>query len=85
MPDRKTLRVDAGTDFAITSKGGHFTVFVVVGMDPARRLYLLDLYRKQVSTSRATPRPSGAWSICNGSATSRFVSLPRRAGFLTAK
>jgi integrase len=37
------------------------------------------------ATSRATPRPSGAWSICNGSATSRFVSLPRRAGFLTAK
>ena len=26
------------------------------------------------ATSRATPRPSGAWSICSGSATSRFVS-----------
>ena len=47
MPERKTLRVYVGTDFAITRKGGDFTVFVVVGMDPARHLYLLDLYRKQ--------------------------------------
>ena len=32
------------------------------------------------ATSRATLRPSGAWSICSGSATSHLLARPRRVG-----
>ena len=33
-PDRETLRVYGGTDFAVTSDGGDFTCHAVVGLDP---------------------------------------------------
>ena len=46
-PDRKTLRIYGGSDYAVTDSGGDFTVHVVIGMDPEGRLYLLDLWRKQ--------------------------------------
>src|SRR5262245_52697839 len=49
LPDRQTLRVYGGSDFAVTADGGDFTVHVVVGLDPAGRMYLLDLWRKKTS------------------------------------
>jgi hypothetical protein len=47
VPDSKTLRVYAASDFAVTSKGGDYTVHLIVGVDPQSHMYVLDLYRKQ--------------------------------------
>ncbi|MBI0535674.1 hypothetical protein D9599_08820 [Roseomonas sp. KE2513] len=47
LPERATLRVYGGSDYAVTSGGGDWTVHVVVGMDPQGRLWLLDLWRGQ--------------------------------------
>lgn len=47
LPPRETMRVYGASDYAVTSKGGDFTVHVVVGLDPDGHLYLLDLWRKQ--------------------------------------
>jgi predicted phage terminase large subunit-like protein len=46
-PDRATLRIYGGSDYAVTADGGDYTVHVVVGLDPEGRMYLLDLWRKQ--------------------------------------
>jgi len=48
-PAKETLRIYGGSDYAVTSGGGDFTVHVVVGLDPEGRMYLLDLWRKQAS------------------------------------
>lgn len=50
MPPRETLRIYGASDYAVTSDGGDFTVHVVVGMDPAGRLWLLDLWRGQAAS-----------------------------------
>lgn len=49
-PDPKTLRVYGGSDYAVTSDGGDYTVHAVVGIDPENRMYLLDLWRKQAAS-----------------------------------
>lgn len=49
-PDRATLRVYGGSDYAVTADGGDYTVHVVVGLDPDGRMYLLDVWRKQTSS-----------------------------------
>jgi predicted phage terminase large subunit-like protein len=49
-PDRSTLAVYGGSDFAVTANGGDFTVHVVVGIDPDDRPWLLDLWRGQTSS-----------------------------------
>jgi predicted phage terminase large subunit-like protein len=49
-PDPKTLSVYAGSDFAVTSHGGDFTVHIVVGIDPEDKPWLLDLWRGQTSS-----------------------------------
>ncbi len=46
-PDRVTLQVYGGSDYAVTAGGGDWTVHAVVGMDPEGRLWLLDLWRGQ--------------------------------------
>lgn len=50
MPARELLRVYGGSDYAVTSNGGDYTVHVVVGVDADGRLYLLDLWRGQASS-----------------------------------
>jgi predicted phage terminase large subunit-like protein len=50
LPDRSTLRVYGGSDYAVTSDGGDFTVHCVIGVDENHDLYLLDLWRKQASS-----------------------------------
>jgi hypothetical protein len=50
VPARNTLRVYGGSDYAVTSDGGDFTVHAVVGIDPDQRMYLLDLWRKQAAS-----------------------------------
>jgi hypothetical protein len=49
-PPRHTLNVYGGSDYAVTSQGGDYTVHVVVGVDPDNRMYLLDLWRGQTSS-----------------------------------
>jgi predicted phage terminase large subunit-like protein len=50
LPARSTLRVYGGSDYAVTSDGGDYTVHLAVGIDPDGRLYLLDLWRKQAAS-----------------------------------
>jgi predicted phage terminase large subunit-like protein len=38
------------SDFAVTAKGGDFTVHIVVGVDPGDNIYILDVWRKQATT-----------------------------------
>jgi hypothetical protein len=42
-PPRETLNIYGGSDYAVTSRGGDYTVHVVIGVDPENRMYLLDL------------------------------------------
>jgi predicted phage terminase large subunit-like protein len=48
-PDVKEMRVYGASDYAVTSKGGDWTVHVIVGVDSGGRLYLLDLWRGQTT------------------------------------
>jgi predicted phage terminase large subunit-like protein len=48
-PDLKTLRVYAGSDFAVSEGRGDWTVHIVVGVDSDSRLWLLDLWREQTT------------------------------------
>lgn len=50
MPHRRELSVYGGSDYAVTAKGGDFTVHGVIGIDPDDRVYLLDLWRSQASS-----------------------------------
>ncbi len=52
LPDRSTLRVYGGSDYAVTANGGDYTVHVVVGMDPGGKLWLLDLWRGQAAADK---------------------------------
>lgn len=49
-PDPRTLRVYGGSDYAVSSDKGDYTVHAVVGLDPEGRMYLLDLWRKQAAS-----------------------------------
>lgn len=50
-PARETLNIYGGSDYAVTADGGDFTVHVVVGIDPQKRMWLLDLWRGQTDSS----------------------------------
>jgi predicted phage terminase large subunit-like protein len=50
IPDRETLMVYGGSDYAVTSRGGDYTVHCVLGLDPDGEMYLLDLWRKQAAS-----------------------------------
>jgi predicted phage terminase large subunit-like protein len=49
-PARETLKIYGGSDYAVTSDGGDYTVHVVVGIDPNNDMWLLDLWRKQAAS-----------------------------------
>jgi predicted phage terminase large subunit-like protein len=49
-PDLKTLTIYGGSDFAVTSDGGDYTVHMVVGIDPEDKPWLLDLWRGQTAS-----------------------------------
>jgi predicted phage terminase large subunit-like protein len=49
-PPREQMRIYGGSDYAVTSQGGDYTVHAVVGIDPDGRMHLLDLWRKQASS-----------------------------------
>lgn len=48
--DPSILRIYGASDYAVTADGGDYTVHIVVGLDPAGRMHLLDLWRKQASS-----------------------------------
>lgn len=50
LPERSTMRIYGGSDYAVTADGGDYTVHVVVGLDPDGKMYLLDLWRKQAAS-----------------------------------
>jgi predicted phage terminase large subunit-like protein len=50
-PPRSEMHVYGGSDYAVTSNGGDYTVHVVLGLDSEGRLYLLDLWRRQASSA----------------------------------
>lgn len=49
-PDRETMRIYGGSDYAVTADGGDYTAHIVVGIDPKGDMYLLDLWRKQAAS-----------------------------------
>jgi predicted phage terminase large subunit-like protein len=51
-PERSTLNVYGGSDYAVTADGGDYTVHAVVGVDPDNRMFLLDLWRGQTSSDQ---------------------------------
>jgi predicted phage terminase large subunit-like protein len=48
-PGRETLAVYGGADFAVTSHGGDYTAFVVVGVNKDYQLHVLDVKRIQTT------------------------------------
>ncbi len=50
LPPLAEMRVYGGSDYAVTSDGGDYTVHAVVGLDPDENMYLLDLWRKQAAS-----------------------------------
>jgi predicted phage terminase large subunit-like protein len=51
-PAIETLSIYGGSDYAVTSDGGDYTVHAVIGVDHEGRLWLLDLWRQQASSDR---------------------------------
>jgi predicted phage terminase large subunit-like protein len=51
-PERSTLHVYGGSDYAVTADGGDYTVHAVVGVDPDNRMFLLDLWRGQTASDQ---------------------------------
>lgn len=47
LPPRESMRMYMGSDYAVTSNGGDFTVHAIVGLDADDRMYLCDLWRGQ--------------------------------------
>ena len=50
LPKREDLRVYGGSDYAVTSNGGDYTVHGVLGLDADGNPYLMDIWRKQASS-----------------------------------
>lgn len=44
------LRYYGGSDYAVTAKGGDYTVHAVIGVDPQDNLYIVDLWRQQTES-----------------------------------
>ena len=50
IPALTSLRTYGGSDYAVTKDGGDYTVHAVIGLDPEERMYLLDIWRGQMSS-----------------------------------
>lgn len=50
IPPRDELAIYGGSDYAVTSGGGDYTVHAVIGVGHDGRMYLLDLWREQASS-----------------------------------
>ena len=45
----RNLKTYAASDYAVTSKGGDYTIHIICGIDAANKLYVLDLWRGQTT------------------------------------
>jgi predicted phage terminase large subunit-like protein len=52
MPKRDELRIFGGSDYAVTSNGGDYTVHIVMGIDHKGDPWLLDLWREQTTPDK---------------------------------
>jgi len=52
MPPRESLHIYGASDYAVTNDGGDYTVHIVVGVDLANRIYVLDLWRGQTTSDK---------------------------------
>jgi predicted phage terminase large subunit-like protein len=50
QPRLEDMRIYGGSDYAVTSNGGDWTVHAVIGVDPDSRLWLLDIWRGQTAS-----------------------------------
>lgn len=50
IPPRNTMAIYGASDYAVTADGGDYTVHAVVGIAHDGRMFLLDLWRAQVSS-----------------------------------
>lgn len=46
-PPLESMRIYGASDYAVTDDGGDYTVHIIIGVDTAGTLWLLDLWRKQ--------------------------------------
>jgi predicted phage terminase large subunit-like protein len=46
----KHLRYYGASDYAVTAKGGDYTVHAVIGVDPMDNLYVVDIWRQQTES-----------------------------------
>jgi predicted phage terminase large subunit-like protein len=51
LPTRDSVNVYGASDYAVTSRGGDYTVHIVAGVDDEGRMYLLDLWRGQTDSA----------------------------------
>ena len=49
---RETMHVYGASDYAVTQDGGDYTVHLIVGIDNLDRMFLLDVWRQQVSPDK---------------------------------
>jgi predicted phage terminase large subunit-like protein len=49
-PDTKEMTIYATSDYAVTEKGGDYTVHMIFGITQDNDIYVLDCYREQAST-----------------------------------
>ena len=49
-PPRERLKLYGASDYAVTDRGGDFTVHGVIGVDPEDNIYLFDWWREQTAS-----------------------------------
>lgn len=52
MPARESLHIYGASDYAVSEGKGDYTVHIVVGVDHAGRIFVLDLWRQQTSSDK---------------------------------
>jgi predicted phage terminase large subunit-like protein len=52
MPSRESLHIYGASDYAVSEGKNDYTVHIVVGVDHASRVFLLDLWRQQAASDK---------------------------------
>ena len=52
VPPQGEMNIYGGSDYAVTSNGGDYTVHIVVGLDTEGNPYLMDLWRAQAASDK---------------------------------
>lgn len=53
LPAKETLTFYGASDYAVTADAGDYTIHGIVGLDPEGKMYLADLWRRQVATDES--------------------------------